>query len=56
MATLNNRFVLINTQDKSFTVYEGRVPLAQYTQDESGVPITAEVVEQIRTDNYTTRA
>lgn len=50
----NNRLVLVNTKQKSYTVYEGKEALATYTEDNSGVPITADIVEQIRIANYNT--
>jgi hypothetical protein len=56
MATFNNRFVLINTKDRSYTVYENKVVLAVYIEDETSTLISKDIVEEIRTADYKTKA
>jgi hypothetical protein len=56
MATFNNRFVLIIPSLHTYTVYEGKVPLATYEEDESSTLISAAIIEEIRTANYSTKA
>ena len=52
----NNRFVLINSRAKTYTVYEGKVALATYQEDDSGSSITRKVIEEIRVANYDSKA
>ncbi len=56
MSIKNNRLVLINTKDNSYTVYEGKVALATYVEDNTSTLITCEVIEEIRTGKYDTKA
>ena len=49
------RLVLINTKENTYTVYEGKVPVAVFMPDDNMTP-SKEDIEQIRLASYNVKA